>query len=99
MSKSNNFYLMNNHRLPSKIRMADGLYKAVVLNNDWHALVEGKNVVHLVHTPCYYELRENWPKINWHSGGRVNKKSVSCYYCKTKEKLDVRDMLKFLFGC
>lgn len=71
--------------------------KRIAIDSDWFAVIEGESYVVVVHTPCYEHWAAKWPLCPMLTG-RMNTRTVSCGYCKTKSDKEVRNKIGFIFG-
>lgn len=76
-----------------------GSYTSIIVDNEWRILkspcVTSKSLV--VHTDCFNHFISKWQKYPVQSA-RVNRRTVTCVYCKTKSSREIMNKLKFILG-
>ena len=55
------------------------------------------NYYYVIHKECFDHYRSKWQKSPF-QGANINKRSVSCWYCKARSSRDVMKRIKFLLG-
>lgn len=74
-------------------------YSSIVIDNEWKVLKATipncKSMV--VHTDCFDHFVSKWQKYPVQTA-RVNRRTVTCVYCKTKSSREIMNKLKFILG-
>lgn len=71
----------------------------IVIDSEWKILKSSdKNFRSLVvHTDCFDHFVSKWQKYPVQTA-RVNRRTVTCVYCKTKSSREIMNKLKFILG-